>query len=73
METDQQYINLINSKRTYRFISKYVLYYNGEAHVFNVGDLINLAGLELSTYSNKSPFHFKNDIVRIPNSVVEKI
>jgi hypothetical protein len=56
----------------YRFTSKYVLYYDGKAHLFEIGDTIRLAGFELSKHTSNSPFHFKGDIVRIPNSVVEK-
>lgn len=57
----------------YRFTSKYVLYYDGKAHLFDIGDTIKLAGFELSKHTSNSPFHFKCDIVRIPNSVVQKI
>ena len=57
----------------YRFTSKYVLYYYGKAHIFEIGDTIKLAGFELSKHTSNSPFHFQGDIVRIPNSVVEKI
>jgi hypothetical protein len=56
----------------YRFTSSYVLYYDGKAHLFKIGDTIKLAGFELSKHTSNSPFHFQGDIVRIPNSVVEK-
>jgi hypothetical protein len=56
----------------YRFTSKYVLYYDGKAHIFEIGDTIKLAGFELSKHTSNSPFHFQGDIVRIPNSVVVK-
>mgnify|MGYP001287908825 CR=1 FL=1 len=73
MISDKKAKDLVKNMATYKFTSSYVLYYDGKAHVFNVGDLINLAGLELSKNSTNSPCHFKNDIVRIPNSVIEKI
>jgi hypothetical protein len=37
------------------------------------GDVIILAGFELSTQTESSPFHFMGEIVRIPNSVVAKL
>ena len=58
---------------TYRLTSKYALYYNGKAVILNEGDLFTLAGLELSSCGNLSPFHYKGDIVRLPNSILEKI
>ena len=48
------------------------MYYNGKAHIFDVGDVLELAGTELSKHTDNSPFHFQNDIVRIPNSVITK-
>lgn len=58
---------------TYRLTSKYALYYNGKAVILNEGDLFTLAGLELSSCGNLSPFHYKGDIIRLPNSILEKI
>lgn len=57
----------------YRLTSKYALYYNGKAEILNEGDLFTLAGLELSSCGNQSPFHYNGDIVRLPNSILEKI
>lgn len=54
----------------YEFTTKHVLYYEGKAVLFNVGDRLQLAGLELSKHTPNSPFHFRDDIVRIPNAVL---
>jgi hypothetical protein len=56
----------------YKFTSKYVLWYNGKSYLFDIGDVMHLAGTELSKHTPNSPFHFNNDIVRIPNSVITK-
>jgi hypothetical protein len=57
----------------YKLTSKYALYYDGKAEILNEGDVFNLAGLELSKHTSNSPFHYKGDIIRLPNCMLEKI
>jgi len=69
--TEQQ-INIDMSPK-YKLTSRYVLYFKGEAYILNIGDVFTLAGLKLSSYGNKSPFHYNGDIVRLPNSILQKV
>jgi len=57
----------------YKLTSRYVLYFKGEAYILNIGDVFTLAGLKLSSYGNKSPFHYNCDIIRLPNSILQKV
>ena len=57
----------------YKLTSKYALYYAGKAEILNEGDVFILAGLELSKHTSNSPFHYKKDIIRLPNCILEKI
>ena len=57
----------------YKLTSDYVLYYEDKAVLLKRGEVFKLAGLELSKHSTNSPFHYKNDIIRLPNSILTKI
>ena len=57
----------------YQLTSKHVLYFNGKAEILNIGDCFQLAGLKLSSMGNESPFHYKGEIVRLPNSILKEI
>lgn len=70
--------NVIISKpviddKFYELTSKCTIYYGGETLIFNTGTKFKLAGLELSKFGNNSPFHYNDDIIRLPNSIVKKI
>lgn len=41
--------------------------------VFDRNTVFELAGLELSTHSKYSPFHYKGDIIRLPNDILEEV
>lgn len=56
----------------YRLTSKFALYYHGESIIFNIGDEFTLFGDNLSNGID-SPFFYNDDIIRLPNSVVEPI
>jgi len=58
---------------TYQLTSDHIFYYNGEAMLFKKGQKFSLAGLELSKHTQNSPFHFKNDIIRLPNCILQKV
>lgn len=57
----------------FQLTSKHVLYFNGKAEILNIGDCFQLAGLKLSSMGNESPFHYKGEIVRLPNSILKEI
>ena len=57
----------------YRLTSNTAIYHNGESIIFNTGFKFRLAGFELSKHTNYSPFHYNDDIIRLPNSIVKKI
>lgn len=57
----------------YKLTSDYVLYYEDKAVLLKRNNIFKLAGLELSKHSTNSPFHYKNDIIRLPNSILTKI
>ena len=50
-----------------------MIYFEGKLEVLNRGDEFKLAGLELSKYSNNSPFYYKGDIIRLPNGILEYV
>jgi|GEM_PF-5949327 len=56
---------------TYKLTSTHTIYFNGKLEVLNTGDTFVLAGLQLSSFGNKSPFYYKDDIIRLPNSILE--
>ena len=66
-------IGIINKTPHYKLTSDYVLYYGDRAYLLKRGEVFKLAGLELSKHSTNSPFHYKNDIIRLPNSILTKI
>jgi hypothetical protein len=55
----------------FQLTSKHVLYFNGKAEILNIGDCFQLAGLKLSSMGNESPFHYKGEIIRLPNSILK--
>lgn len=55
----------------FQLTSKHVLYFNGKAVILNAGDCFQLAGLKLSSMGNESPFHYKGEIIRLPNSILK--
>ena len=57
----------------YQFSTNYVHYYQGRHHIFQIGDVLRLAGFQLSKHTDRSPFHFNADIIRIPNAVITKL
>lgn len=57
----------------FQLTSKHVLYFNGKAEILNAGDCFQLAGLKLSSMGNESPFHYKGEIIRLPNSILKEI
>lgn len=65
--------NEIKKDPYYELTSNYSLYYGGESILFNTGFKFRLAGFELSKHSNDSPFHYNDDIIRLPNSIVKKV
>ena len=60
-------------KPKYELTSKHVLYFKGKSEILNVGDVFTLAGYELSSFGNTSPFHYQDDIIRLPNSILRKL
>lgn len=57
----------------YKLTSDYVLYYNDKVIILERDQVFKLAGFELSKHSAKSPFHYENDIIRLPNSILTKL
>ena len=57
----------------YKLTSDFVLYYNDKAELLKIGEVFKLAGFELSKHSTNSPFHYKNDIIRLRNSILKII
>lgn len=55
----------------YQLTTKVLVYLDGKAKEFNIGDCFTLAGLKLSTQGDHSPFHYNGDIIRLPNSAVK--
>ena len=60
-------------KPKYELTDNYYVKFYGGVELFSKGDVLTLAGKELSTFSKTSPFHYKNDIIRLPNSILRKI
>jgi hypothetical protein len=60
------------TKVFYRLNSKYALYFKDKVVILEAGDVFQLAGFELSVCGNYNPFHYQNDIVRLPNSILER-
>jgi hypothetical protein len=54
----------------YQLTTNLVVYLDGKAKVFKSGECFTLAGLKLSTQGHHSPFHYQDDIIRLPNSAV---
>jgi hypothetical protein len=46
---------------------------DGEVLKFTEGVTFNLAGLELSTMTSNSPFHYLHGIIRLPNKSVKSV
>lgn len=57
----------------YKLTSGYALYFQGKAEILQKGSEYKLAGLELSSFGDRSPFHYKDDIIRLPHSILEEI
>ncbi len=57
----------------FKLTSDYVLYFEGKSEILKKGDVFTLAGLRLSSFGNNSPFHYKGDIIRLPNSILSPI
>lgn len=64
---------MVKALPIYQLTSDHIFYYNGEAMLFKRGQKFSLAGLELSKHTNNSPFHFQREIIRLPNSILEKV
>ena len=60
-------------KPKYELTSKFVLYFKGKSEILSIGDVFTLAGFELSTFGNTSPFHYMDGIIRLPNSILRKL
>ena len=60
-------------KPKYELTSNYVIYFNGKSEILTVGSTFSLAGKELSSFGNNSPFYYKDDIIRLPNAILRKI
>lgn len=59
------------TKPKYKLTSDHVIYFKGKSELLKRGDVFTLAGKELSSFGNNSPFHYKDDIIRLPNSILE--
>ena len=57
----------------YKLTSDHIFYYEGNAIHFLIGTRFELAGLELSKHTSNSPFKWNNDIIRLPNSILQKV
>lgn len=60
-------------KPKYQLTSKHVLYFKGKSEILSIGDVFTLAGFELSSFGNTSPFHYMDDIIRLPNKILKKV
>ncbi len=57
----------------YKLTSDYQCYFGGKALFFGLGKEFRLAGLKLSKHSDKSPFHYDGDIIRLPNCILQEV
>lgn len=55
----------------YQITSDHIIYFKGKAILLKVGGVFTLAGKELSSFGNKSPFFYEDDIIRLPNSILK--
>ena len=60
-------------EKYFELTSNFALYYWGKVEPLKTGDVFKLAGFELSKHSDKSPFHYKGDIIRLPNSILKEL
>ena len=65
--------NRMKPQPKFALTSDYVLYFEGKAEILKNGDVFTLAGFRLSTHGDKSPFHYKDDIIRLPNGILEPL
>ena len=59
--------------RKFKITYTYAIQNGNDVMVFNMNTVFELAGLELSTHSEYSPFHYKGDIIRLPNNILEEV
>lgn len=59
--------------RKFKITYTYAIQNGNDVKVFDRHTVFELAGLELSTHSEYSPFHYKGDIIRIPNNILEEV
>lgn len=57
----------------YKLTSTYAAYIEGKAEMIMSGTYLALAGNHLSIMTDKSPFHYKDTIIRIPHSIIEEV
>jgi hypothetical protein len=55
----------------YKLTSDHNIYFHGKSELLNSGDIFELAGKELSSIWSTSPFHYKGDIIRLPNAILQ--
>lgn len=59
--------------RKFKINSAYAIENGNNVKMFFAHTIFELAGLELSTHSEYSPFHYKGDIIRLPNNILEEV
>ena len=57
----------------FELTSNFALYHNGKAEILYTGQIFRLAGFKLSSHTLYSPFHYKCDIIRLPNAILKQL
>lgn len=57
----------------YELTSDHNIYFRGKSVLLKNGDKFRLAGRKLSSFGDNSPFHYEDDIIRLPNSILKSV